>query len=243
LPSDCYNLANYLSKNVSFGHAIQQRQLEKAAITAFQEGDTASANRLANEAAEMTTSGYVEDIFKLENEAQKRGSFLSMLVPVGTILKGLGAAAKVFRGAKALDASADAAKIASTVGTLEVSVGGVYVASVSSSGSAAATIVRVIRPGEKIADLIAEGKALTFATGNEHALVSLTNGQRVIVSGGPTGIDLSGLNVRRLLGHSHPYHLAPTGPSPADFDALKALGQRSSYLLEHGTLTKFGGEF
>jgi hypothetical protein len=118
--------------------------------------------------------------------------------------------------------------------------GGVSVASGGSSGSAPASVVRVIGPGEKVADIVAEGKALTFATGNEHALVSLTNGQRVIVSGGPTGIDLSALNIRRLLGHSHPYHLAPTGPSPADFAALQALGQRSSYLLEHGTLTKFG---
>jgi hypothetical protein len=117
--------------------------------------------------------------------------------------------------------------------------GGLGVASGGSSGSAPATIVRVIRPGEKIADIVAEGKALTFATGNEHALVSLANGERVIVSGGPTGIDLSALNVRSLIGHSHPYHLAPTGPSPADFNALEALGQRSSYLLEHGTLTKF----
>jgi RHS repeat-associated protein len=117
--------------------------------------------------------------------------------------------------------------------------GGLGVASGGSSGSAPATIVRVIRPGEKIADIVAEGKALTFTTGNEHALVILANGERVIVSGGPTGIDLSALNVRRLIGHSHPYHLAPTGPSPADFAALEALGQRSSYLLEHGALTKF----
>jgi RHS repeat-associated protein len=116
---------------------------------------------------------------------------------------------------------------------------GLGVASGGSSGSAPATIVRAIRPGEKIADIVAEGKSLTFATGNEHALVSLANGERVIVSGGPTGIDLSALNIRRLIGHSHPYHLAPTGPSAADFAALKALGQRSSYLLEHGTLTKF----
>ena len=123
LPSDCYNLANYVSKNISFGHAIQQRQLEKAAITAFQNGDTASANRFANEAAEMTTSGYVEDIFTLENEAQRRGSFLSMLVPVGTIVKALGTAAKVFRGAKTLDTAADAAKLA----TASPAMDGVYV--------------------------------------------------------------------------------------------------------------------
>ena len=120
--------------------------------------------------------------------------------------------------------------------------GGLGVPSGGVSGSAPAAIVRVIRPGEKIADIVAEGKALTFETGTEHALVSLANGERVIVSGGPTGIDLSALNVRRLIAHSHPYHLAPTGPSPADFSALETLGQRSSYLLEHGTVTKFSWE-
>src|SRR5690606_10596108 len=105
-------------------------------------------------------------------------------------------------------------------------------------------ISRPTKPGgepERVADIVAEGKALTFATGNEHALVSLTSGERVIVSGGPTGIDLGALSVRRLLGHSHPYHLAPTGPSAADFAALQVLGERSSSLLEHGPLIQFGG--
>jgi hypothetical protein len=117
--------------------------------------------------------------------------------------------------------------------------GGVRVASGMGTGSAPASIVRTIARGEKVADIVAEGKALTFATGNEHALVSLTTGERVIVSGGPTGIDLSGLSVRRIIGHTHPYHLAPTGPSAADFGALQQLGQRSSYLLEHGDLSRF----
>jgi hypothetical protein len=70
-------------------------------------------------------------------------------------------------------------------------------------GTAPAQIVRTIGKGEKVADIIAEGKALTYATGNEHALISLTTGQRVIVSGGQGGIDLSGMAVRRVLGHSH----------------------------------------
>jgi RHS repeat-associated protein len=116
---------------------------------------------------------------------------------------------------------------------------GLRVGSGESSASPPATIVRVIGRGEKVADIVAEGKALTFTTGNEHALLRLSNGQRVIVSGGPGGIDLSGLKIRRIIGHSHPYHRQSAGPSADDFDALRKLGQPSSYLLERGTLTRF----
>ena len=48
-------------------------------------------------------------------------------------------------------------------------------------------MLRQIAHGERVADIIAEAKALTFATGNEHALISLTSGQRVLVSGGRQG--------------------------------------------------------
>jgi hypothetical protein len=116
--------------------------------------------------------------------------------------------------------------------------GGLRVAS-SGLGAVDANIVRTIRYGEKVADIVAEVKGLTFSTGMEHAVVSLRTGERVLVSGGPGGIDLSALSVRRILGHSHPYHLPPTGPSAADFAALQQLGQRSSYILEHGALFRY----
>lgn len=45
--------------------------------------------------------------------------------------------------------------------------------------------------------------------------------------------------VRRVIGHSHPWSLPASGPSGGDLDALQQLGQRSSYLLERGSLTKF----
>jgi hypothetical protein len=106
--------------------------------------------------------------------------------------------------------------------------------------SAPATIVRRIGHGEKLANIIADGKSLTFATGNEHAVISLTTGERLLVSGGPKGITFEGMALRRIIGHTHPYHLPATGPSKADFNALKQLRQRNSYLLEHGILTKFG---
>ncbi len=36
---------------------------------------------------------------------------------------------------------------------------------------------RVIQRGKKVADLINEANALTFTTGNEHAVVTLASGQ------------------------------------------------------------------
>jgi len=102
------------------------------------------------------------------------------------------------------------------------------------------TVVRTVARGEKIADIVAEGKALTFSTGNEHALVRLASGERAIVSGGPGGIsNLDDLGVDLIYGHTHPYHVPPTGPSAEDFSALEQLGQSSSHVLEHGALTKF----
>ena len=101
-------------------------------------------------------------------------------------------------------------------------------------------VVRTIEHGEKIANIISEAKMLTFSTGNEHALVKLATGERALVSGGPGGITWDLGQVSRVFGHTHPYELPPTGPSASDFAALDALGQRSSWLLEHGLLTRFG---
>lgn len=115
----------------------------------------------------------------------------------------------------------------------------IRVASGAGADAAEMAMVRTINRGEKIADLVDEAKRLTFTTGNEHAIVKLTNGQRAIVSGGPTGIIFQEGQITRLFGHTHPYHLPPTGPSAGDIDALRQLGQRSSYILEHGELFKF----
>ena len=60
----------------------------------------------------MMQAGYASDIFELKGDAQKGGSVLSMLVPVGAIAKGAGTAAKVARGGKALDTAADVADVA-----------------------------------------------------------------------------------------------------------------------------------
>ena len=84
-----------------------------------------------------------------------------------------------------------------------------------------------------------EMKSLTFQTGNEPAVVTLSSGQRGIVSGGIRGISFSSGEVMTLYGNSHPYDCLSTGPSIEDYQALNYLNQRSSYLLEHGKLTKF----
>lgn len=106
--------------------------------------------------------------------------------------------------------------------------------------SAEASLVRTIARGESVADIVAEAKALTFSSGNEVALVKLASGERALVMGGEGGITFENMEISRIFGHSHPYQLPATGPSSFDFGALRTLQQQSSYLLEHGQLTKFG---
>lgn len=118
---------------------------------------------------------------------------------------------------------------------------------VEGSQTAPAKFVRQVRPGEKIVDLIAEGKSATWVNEAEHAVLSLVGKgriQRVVVSGGRDGIDFIEWNgklffemdgqlveVRRVLGHTHP---RATGPSQGDLDVLGILGQRRSYIFEIG---------
>jgi hypothetical protein len=101
-------------------------------------------------------------------------------------------------------------------------------------------LVRVIQKGETLSALQEELVARTFQTELEHAIVSLKNGDRVILSGGPNGLRIVDLaaQVRRLILHTHP---KTTGPSVVDFQMLKDLGQKSSWIYElfGGGLTKF----
>ncbi|MFL6286024.1 MAG: RHS repeat domain-containing protein [Pyrinomonadaceae bacterium] len=111
----------------------------------------------------------------------------------------------------------------------------------SGTGGAAAdmTVVRTIGKGEAIADIVNESKSLTFVYGNEHALVTLANGERALVSGGPGGINFAPGQIIRLFGHTHPYGTGTVGASALDRTAIQALGQRSSWLVEGGKVTKF----
>ncbi|MBL9179289.1 MAG: hypothetical protein JNM65_14600 [Verrucomicrobiaceae bacterium] len=99
-------------------------------------------------------------------------------------------------------------------------------------------VVRTLPPGTA-GGVVNEAKALTFATGNEHAVVRLATGERALVSGGPGGIDM-GTQVTRIIGHTHPYGTMSAGASAADRAALQTLGQRHSYILEGGQILRFG---
>jgi hypothetical protein len=95
-------------------------------------------------------------------------------------------------------------------------------------------IERTISKGEKIADLINEAKARTFTTGNEHAVVTLANGERALVSGGPGGVHFPAGSITRIFGHTHPTNAMP---SAADAAALRALKQSKQYVFHGGEVT------
>ena len=99
------------------------------------------------------------------------------------------------------------------------------------------TIKRIICRGECVEDLISEVKYETFATGLEHAIIKLANGERAIVSGGAHGIRFpDGINdVEIIFGHTHP---TPAPPSQGDFDALKYLDQTQQTIFHGGQKTK-----
>lgn len=102
-----------------------------------------------------------------------------------------------------------------------------------------AETVRQIRRGERVDDLIHELAELTCTTGGrEHAIISLTDGRRLIVRGGEGGMTFPD-GLRRVIIHTHP---RPTGPSPLDFEMCELTGQHSSWIHElfGGGLTKFG---
>jgi hypothetical protein len=116
--------------------------------------------------------------------------------------------------------------------------GGVRVASGMGGEVLPMQVVRTLPPGTA-GGVANEAKALTFATGNEHAVVRLATGERALVSGGSGGIDM-GTQVTRIIGHTHPYGTASVGASAADRAALQTLGQSHSYILEGGRIIRFG---
>lgn len=122
LPTDLWNLGIMGSKYVGPGVSVATVAggMEKAAMQAYKAGDVARANALAGRANELMNAGYADDLFELTSDAQRGGAILSMVVPVGGIVKGVGTGAKAIRGAdaiadvakgtRAVDAAADAAK-------------------------------------------------------------------------------------------------------------------------------------
>ncbi|MBX3060917.1 MAG: hypothetical protein KF770_31030, partial [Anaerolineae bacterium] len=115
----------------------------------------------------------------------------------------------------------------------------VLLRTVGNAQSAAMNVVRNIEKGERVGQLLDELKTLTFTTGNEHAIVRMSDGTRAMVSGGQGGINLTS-EVSKVIIHTHPYQLPGTGmASPYDYQMLHQLGQFSSRILEHGNLIKF----
>ena len=144
------------------------------------------------------------------------GDTLEAVAVAGTAFKGLTA----LKGLKSVEGAAKT---------------GVKVASSAGGESLPMSMVRPIQRGETIADLTNEVKALAWQTGNEHAVVTLANGQRAIVSGGPGGINFAEGQIKTLFGHTHPT-AAP--PSAADVTALQQLGQSHQTVLHGGQVTK-----
>jgi hypothetical protein len=136
LPSDLWNLAVMGSKYTGpLSPAMQSSMLNNAAMQAYQAGNIAQANAMASRASQLMSSGYVGDIFTLTNDAQKGGSFLSMLVPVGAVVKGAGAAAKVVRAG---DTAADMTKAAGAAKVTDATADAARTANVTKAGDASA---------------------------------------------------------------------------------------------------------
>jgi len=94
--------------------------------------------------------------------------------------------------------------------------------------------------------LIEESKALAWTSNAEHAVIKLSSKERVIVRGGPDGIQFLlnaeetqvfvtmrevRVQVVRIYFHTHP---RVTGPSDDDLKVLGILRQSRSYIFEIG---------
>jgi hypothetical protein len=122
-----------------------------------------------------------------------------------------------------------------TQAAVQIAEGGITIATSGGGETAAMQVVRIIQKGEKLEDLVNEGKALLWESGGkEHAIVTLANGDRAIVSGGKGGIEFAEGQIQRIFGHIHPTS-AP--PSALDVEALRALGQSKQYVLHGGETT------
>jgi hypothetical protein len=101
------------------------------------------------------------------------------------------------------------------------------------------SVVRTITKGEKITGIVDEVAGLSYATGNEFAVVRLTDGTRAIVTGGPGGITFAEGRVTRIFAHTHPFPASGI-PSPDDILMLTQLRQKSSWIISRDGTVKFG---
>ncbi len=200
LPSDLWNLAVMGSKySGPLSPAMQSEMLNHAAMQAYQSGNTALANTMASRGSQIMSSGYVGDIFELTNDAQKGGAFLSMVVPVGAVVKGVGTAAKVARtadaaadltkaadaaadAAKAAEAAADAARAADVAHTADVAADGTKTADAAKAGDAA----KAPEPGVHVKAAKGERAAHDAMVGKGYEPLGKTDGN---YKPGQNGID------------------------------------------------------
>ena len=126
------------------------------------------------------------------------------------------------------------------IGTKVLTEGAIRIASGTGEHAGETVFLRPIERGEKIHDLLRELGERTYLSGNEHAIVRLSDGSRMLVKTGQEGGTIPG--VVRLIVHSHPYTAALRGEvavSGIDRASLGKIGQVSSWLLVHGELVKF----
>ena len=110
------------------------------------------------------------------------------------------------------------------------------VSSGDASGIGSMKVLRTLSTQEDLNALVTDMNQATYETGLEHAVVR-TGGELKLVSGGPTGIELSD-SVEEVLLHTHPFP-ASGAPSADDIAMLERLGQESSWILSREGLTQF----
>lgn len=115
LPSDIAGLVVEGAKS-GFGSPLSLNNyaslLDYRAMSAYEAGNIANANAMASRASSIREFGQVGDIFEITNDAQQGGSFASIFIPLGTLVKAPAAAAKGMRTAKTVDSVADTTKAA-----------------------------------------------------------------------------------------------------------------------------------
>lgn len=113
LPSDIAGLMVEGAKS-GFGSPLSLNNyaslLDYQAMSAYEAGNIANANAMASRASSIREFGQVGDIFEITNDAQQGGSFASIFIPLGTLVKAPAAAAKGMRTAKTVDSVADTTK-------------------------------------------------------------------------------------------------------------------------------------
>jgi hypothetical protein len=116
LPSDIANLAVEGIKSGGGFNPLNLNNyakfLDYQAMSAYEAGNIAQANSMANQANSIREFGNVGDIFELKNDAQKGGAFSSIFIPLGTLVKAGAGASKIVKAEKALDTENNTTKTA-----------------------------------------------------------------------------------------------------------------------------------